>query len=142
MNKSSISIDALINADVKTVWQAYTRVEDIMQWNQASPDWHCPEAYCELRVDGPFKYKMAAKDGSFSFEYEGRYTEVIPPNLLAFELADGRKVRVDFKEIEGKTLVVTTFETEDVNPIKSQQDGWQAILNSFKTYVDTKNNSV
>ncbi len=139
MSISKIEIEALINADVQTVWEAYTRVEDIKQWNQATADWHCPEAYCELRVDGPFKFRMAAKDGSFAFDYEGRYTNVILNQLLSFELADGRHVVVDFKE-EGKnkTRVITTFETEDTNPISSQQEGWQAILNSFKNYVETK----
>lgn len=44
-----------------------------MQWNQASPDWHCPSASIDLRVVGRHVARMAARDGSFGFDYEGTY---------------------------------------------------------------------
>jgi hypothetical protein len=32
--------------------------------------------------------------------------------------------------------VVETFEAETENSIEMQKDGWQAILNNFKRYVE------
>lgn len=50
--------------------------QHITQWNQASDDWHCPSADNDLRVGGSFSSKMAARDGSFEFDFEGIYDEV------------------------------------------------------------------
>jgi hypothetical protein len=33
-------------------------------------------------------------------------------------------------------LVTETFEPENQNPLEMQQQGWQAILNNFKKYVE------
>jgi hypothetical protein len=35
--------------------------------------------------------------------------------------------------------MATTFEAENSNPTEMQRDGWQAILNNFKIYVETRN---
>lgn len=32
--------------------------------------------------------------------------------------------------------VTTIFDAEDSNPIEMQQEGWLAILNNFKKYVE------
>ncbi|MGV0924352.1 SRPBCC domain-containing protein [Empedobacter tilapiae] len=66
-----ITIETIINAPIDQVWKAFNSPEDIVKWNQASDDWHCPKA-----------------ENDFSTEM--------------------------------------------------QQQGWQAILNSFKNYVESK----
>jgi hypothetical protein len=43
---------------------------------------------------------------------------------------------VDFKALDGKTEIVNTFDAETQNPIEQQREGWQAILDSFKTYAE------
>ena len=53
-------------------------------------------------------------------------------------LDDGRKSRTTFTESGGKTRVTTTIDVEARNPIEMQRDGWQAILNNFNTYVESK----
>ncbi|WP_281347209.1 SRPBCC domain-containing protein [Xanthovirga aplysinae] len=50
---------------------------------------------------------------------------------------DGRRVSVKFNEDNGSTKVVETFEIEDENSIEMQQQGWQAILDNFKKYVES-----
>jgi hypothetical protein len=39
-------------------------------------------------------------------------------------------------EEDGITSVTETFEAENQNPAADQQQGWQAILNSFKQFVE------
>ena len=47
-----ITVEVLVNRDVKTAWDAFTRPQAITQWNFASADWRCPKAENNLRVGG------------------------------------------------------------------------------------------
>ncbi len=136
MEKKRIHIDTLIDAPIKTVWDAYNNPQDIKQWNHASEDWHCPSSANDLRVGGKFKNKMAAKDGSFEFDFEGTYTEVTPMNSISYVLGDNRETDIKFKDENGKTAVSIDFDMEDSNPEDMQRDGWQAILDNFKKHVE------
>ncbi|MEI5986263.1 MULTISPECIES: SRPBCC family protein [Sphingobacterium] len=138
METQKVKVQSAINAPLKKVWEAYNNPEDIVNWNQASPDWHCPSSENDLRVGGKFKNKMAAKDGSFEFDFEGTYTEVTPYNSLSYVLGDERTADVRFSESNGQTLVDVLFDAEGTNPVDMQREGWQAILNSFKDYVENK----
>jgi hypothetical protein len=53
-------------------------------------------------------------------------------------MADGRKVATSFQARGRSTKVTTTFDAEQENSIDMQRDGWQAILNNFKTYVESQ----
>lgn len=80
---------------------------------------------------------MKGKDRSFGFDFEGVYEQIKPREMISLVLGDGRNVRTTFAEIEGGTIVETVFEAETENPIEMQRDGWQAILNNFKTHVES-----
>lgn len=136
--KVKITIEASVNAPVEKVWKMWNDPQDVVQWNTASPDWHTPKAVNDLRVGGKFEYHMAAKDGSFAFDFAGIYDEVKTNELIAYTMGDERKVEVRFTSKEGKTLVVTVFEAESENSIEMQQGGWQAILDNFKKYAESK----
>jgi uncharacterized protein YndB with AHSA1/START domain len=137
-NLNPITISATVNATPEKVWQFWNLPEHVTQWNQATPDWHCPKASSDLRVGGKFSATMAAKDGSFSFDFEGTYTEVIPNQLLRYTMPDGRKVEVKFVSEGNATVITETFDPETENPIEMQEAGWQMILNSFKSYAESK----
>lgn len=131
-----ITIQTTIDANASAVWHAWTSPEHIVQWNHASDDWHSPAAANDLRVGGRFKFTMAAKDGSVSFDFTGTYTAVEPHAYLAYTLDDGRTVDVTFTPADKHTHIVERFEAETVNPPEMQQTGWQAILNNFKRHVE------
>lgn len=135
-NKTKITIVANVKQPVEKVWELWNTPEHVTKWNNASEDWHTPVAENDLREQGKFNYKMAAKDGSFEFDFWGIYDEVKPNERIAYTLGDGRKVEIDFKAGDGETHIVETFEAEDTNPIEMQQGGWQAILNNFKQYAE------
>ncbi|MBI3139048.1 MAG: SRPBCC domain-containing protein [Sphingobacteriales bacterium] len=135
--KTLITVEALINAPVQKVWAFFNGPEHVTKWNQASPDWYCPKASSELKPGGKFSCTMAAKDGSFSFDFGGTYREVVPEQKLSIILEDDRKWDVHFSAKGNQTLVVETFEAEEENPVEMQRMGWQSILDSFKQYTET-----
>lgn len=132
-----IEIEASVNARVETVWNVYNSAEDIMQWNHASEDWHCTGSTNDLRIGGKFKHRMEAKDGSFGFDFEGVYTELVPFKKIAYKMADGRSVDINFESKKNHTDLLIRFDPETENPIDMQKQGWQAILNNFKKYVES-----
>lgn len=133
---SKVTISVAIKAPIEKVWDKMNNPKDIEQWNTASEDWHCPKAENNLTVGGSLKSTMAAKDGSFSFEFEGIYDEIIPNKLIRYHLGDQRSVEIRFEEIGNEVIVTETFDPESQNPIEMQQQGWQAILNNFKKHVE------
>ena len=132
-----ITVQVAVNAPIEKVWDKLNNPKDIEQWNQASPDWHCVNASNSLEVGGKLKSTMAAKDGSFSFDFEGIYDEVILQKFIKYHMEDGRTVEISFEEKDNQVLVTETFDAENQNPEEMQKEGWQAILNSFKSHVET-----
>ena len=134
--KVVITVETEVNATIEKVWNYWTLAEHITKWNQASDDWHCPAAENELRPGGKFSYTMAAKDGSFSFDFWGVYTEIVKHKKISIILGDDRKMEVLFEEKEGITSVQESFEAENTNSLELQRGGWQAILDNFKKHTD------
>lgn len=132
MEKTPITIEAIIQAPLEKVWDVYTKPEYVVQWNHASDDWHSPKAENDLRVGGKFNYRMEAKDGSFGFDFGGTYAEVRPLEYIAYVMEDERKVATSFTKNGDETKVVVVFDAESENPIEMQRGGWQAILDNFK----------
>jgi uncharacterized protein YndB with AHSA1/START domain len=133
---NKIKIQTQVHSSIEKVWDAWTNPKHIVQWNFATSDWHCPAASNELKVGGTFSTTMASKDGEFSFEFGGVYDVVEYPALLAYTLADGRKVKAMFESNKEGVLVTEVFDPEDQNPLELQKAGWQSILNNFKSYAE------
>ena len=138
MNAVKLTVQANIAADRKKVWDYYTNPKHITKWNFASDDWQCPKAENDLRVGGKYSARMEAKDGSWGFDFEAIYEEVIDQKTFTYALADGRKATADFETIGNQTKLTVTFDAENENSEDMQRDGWQAILNNFKKYAESK----
>lgn len=134
---TKVTIEATISANTAKVWEAWTKPEHITKWNFASDDWQCPKAENDLRVGGKYSARMEAKDGSFGFDFEAIYDEVVDQKKLKYTMADGRTATTEFASLGDQTKVTTVFDAEGTNPIEMQKNGWQAILNNFKSYVET-----
>lgn len=135
-NRTAITVEVTVKAPVEKVWEYFKGPEHIMNWAHASDEWHAPAATNDLRVGGNFSTTMAAKDGSFSFDFGGVYTQVIEHKLIEYTLGDGRKVKVVFTSLGNETKVVETFDPENMNSDEMQKAGWQAILDNFKKYTE------
>lgn len=136
MTAKQITVAIDIPLPPEQAWELYTSPDHVTQWNFAIDEWHCPSASIDLRVGGVHKARMEAKDGSFGFDFEGTYAEVDAPHSLTLVLGDGRKSRTTFKPVSGGTLVETSFDAEDQNPVEMQRDGWQAILNNYRRHAE------
>lgn len=134
--RTRITVTTTVAVSPELAWGYWTEPKHITQWNQASDDWHTPSAEQDLRVGGRFSSRMESKDGKYGFDFWGVYDAVEPYHLLSSTLGDERKVSVLFEAVSSGTLVTETFEAESENSAELQRAGWQAILDSFKRYVE------
>ena len=132
----SITVRISTKESLEKTWDYFTKPEHIVNWNNASDDWHCPKAENDLKVGGSFSYIMAAKNGEMSFDFNGIYSEVIPLKKFVYNIEDGRKVTVKLDVLHNTVIVTENFEPEDENSIELQRGGWQSILDNFKKYLE------
>ncbi len=132
-----ISVNILVPAPIEKVWSAYTTPEDIMRWNAASDDWHTTSSTVDLRPGGSFSSRMEAKDGSFGFDFEGVYTQIIENEFIEYSFGD-RLATVKFEAEDTGVRVTVEFDTEEENSAEDQRAGWQAILDNFSRHVQAK----
>jgi uncharacterized protein YndB with AHSA1/START domain len=135
--KKLIKVQVDVNASVNKVWEMFTTPDHITKWNYAIPEWHSPKASLDLKEKGRFNYRMEAKDGSVGFDFTGTFTSVKPNEYIEYVLDDNRFVKITFRNVGNKTQVTEEFEPENQNPVEMQRGGWQAILNNFKSYVES-----
>jgi len=133
---NKITVSATIVATAQKVWDYYTNPKHIVNWNFADPSWHCPSAENDMRVGGVYKARMEAKDGSFGFDFEANYTEIIDGKSFTYEFG-GRTAHIKIEASNDVTVITVAFDPENVHPIEMQQAGWQAILNNFKAYTES-----
>ena len=80
---------------------------------------------------------MAAKDGSFEFDFWGTFQQIEDFEKLEIVLGDDRKMSVIFESKGDETILTELFEPESENSHELQKAGWQAILSNFKTYAQS-----
>ncbi|MFN4915756.1 MAG: SRPBCC domain-containing protein [Sphingomonadales bacterium] len=137
--KVFISTD--VKASKQVVWSCYTDPAHIVNWNFASDDWHCPRAENNLTAGGKYAVFMEAKDGSFGFNLEAVYRNIAVGESFVYVMADGREVSMALSSIGNDTRIDIVFDAESVNPVDLQRQGWQSILNNFKKYTESLNQS-
>jgi uncharacterized protein YndB with AHSA1/START domain len=135
---NAITIETVVRAPLEKVWEYWSNPEHVTKWAFASDDWEAPTAENDLRTGGKFSTLMAAKDKSAQFDFSGVYTAVKEKNLIEYDMdGDMRHVKIEFTETPEGIKITQTFDPEQENPIEMQREGWQAILNNFKTYVES-----
>lgn len=131
-----IAIETTVNAPIDQVWSAWITPDDITKWNFASDDWSCPSAIIDLKIGGKFNYRMEAKEGSMGFDFEGKFTAIYPQESIEYSLDDDRKVKITFSETERGIRIVESFDAENELSGEQQRQGWQLILDNFKSHVE------
>ena len=140
--KTKITVQVTVNAPLEKVWNYFTRPKHIIQWNNASADWHTTKADVDLQPGGSFSSRMEAKDGSVGFDFGGVYQEVDKHSYYTYIMDDERQVKVSFQEVPEGVEVEEVFEAEMQNSVEMQKNGWQAILDNFKTYTESDSKMV
>ncbi len=136
--KDALIVETLVEVPLSTAWQIWTEPEHITQWNRASRDWHSPRASNDLRPGGRFNYRMEAREGNFGFDFCGCYDVVEHEKRIAYTIDDQRKVEIEFIAEPGGVRIREQFEAESLHSTEQQQSGWQAILDNFKRYAESK----
>jgi uncharacterized protein YndB with AHSA1/START domain len=137
MNKT-ITVQTVVNAPLAKVWECWIKPEAITGWAFATDDWEAPAAENDVRVEGRFKTVMAAKDKSASFDFTGTYTAIKEQAVIEYTIDDGRHVKVEFLQTPAGVHIIEVFEPEHQNTEEKQREGWQAILDNFKKYVESQ----
>lgn len=137
MNTQKITIQTTVNGSRQKVWECYTDPAHITNWNYSIDTWHCPSASNDMKKGGKYKARMEAKDGSFGFDFEATYNEIVEGEKFTYTMTDNRVLNAEFKELGDKTEVIITFDPENENPIEMQRQGWQSILDNFKKYTES-----
>ncbi len=135
---TKITVRTIVNAPIETVWDYFTQPKHIIHWNNSSPDWHTPRAENDLQPGGSFTSRMEAKDGSMGFDFGGVYQEVEKHSFYTYIMEDGRAAKVSFKKVPDGIEITETFDAEMDKPLEMQKNGWQAILDNFKTYAESE----
>jgi uncharacterized protein YndB with AHSA1/START domain len=145
MTTEAITVQTIVNAPIEPVWACWTEPQHITGWCFAQDDWEAPSAENDLRVGGRFKTRFQAKDGSSGFDFTGTYDAVEPQRLIEYTMDrmegtedDARQVRIEFEQTPDGVLVRETFDPENVYPKEQQRSGWQAILENFKQYAESR----
>jgi len=136
MSKELVVIETMVNAPVEIVWEKWNAPAHITEWYTATPGWHTPQASADFTEGGSFNYRMEAKDGSFGFDFNGTFDEIVENEFIAYTLADGSEVKITFSSLGPNTHIEQEFEAEGENPVEMQKAGWQAILDNFKSYIE------
>jgi uncharacterized protein YndB with AHSA1/START domain len=134
--KNFITVTVILKTTLEKAWEFFTNPAHVVKWYFASNDWHAPSSTNDLIVGGKFSTRMESKDGSMGFNFSGTYTEVELNKLLKIVLDDERLMNVNFTAEDEIVTIMEQFEPEYENDIDLQKNGWQAILNNFKKYIE------
>ena len=140
MNK--IKVETIVEANIKKVWKHWNNTESIKGWAFASDTWECLYAENDLLVGGRFLTRMSSKDGKYSFDFTGTYTEVSEHVSIKYlmDKSEGenrqRDCEIVFTDLGNNvTKIEEEFYPEEVNSAEKQREGWAAILENFKKFV-------
>jgi uncharacterized protein YndB with AHSA1/START domain len=131
-----IQVQNKINASIEKVWDLWTLPEHIMNWNNASADWHTPYAENDLKEGGKFKFTMALKDGSEGFDFEGMYTKIEKFSWIEYQLFDKRTANVRFEDKGNQVILTESFEPTKTESANMEEQFCTAIIQNFKNYVE------
>lgn len=96
----TLSIERTFNAPLKSVWEAWTKAEDITNW-WVSKGMDFSVVEHNFEVGGSWKYIMKMPDGS-EFISDGVYSEIIHERKI--------ETSANFKPMTEGVILVATFE--------------------------------
>lgn len=131
-----ITVQTSVNATIEKIWEFWTTPKHIQKWNNPTDDWHTPAVENDVKAGGKFKYTMAKKDGSVSFDYEGIYTKADKFLVIEYQLVDNRTGSVQFESQGGKVLITEIFEPDAANSENEQKQFCQGVIDNFKKYTE------
>ena len=135
------------DAPRERVFAAWTDPALLRRWWAAQPDWEGADAEIDLRPGGRYRLAMRDPETDTVHVVIGEYTEVRPPERLAYtwtwesdpaEMAGSAEtlVEVEFVEQDGGTEVRLThsgFASEQISEMHAH--GWNGCLDNLERRV-------
>jgi uncharacterized protein YndB with AHSA1/START domain len=132
--KTTLRMNRTYEAPADRVFEAWTSEEVLRRWFAGQPGWDTPEAEVDLRVGGAVRVVMRDPEKDVRVGGRGHYTEVDPPNKLAFtwvwdDEPHETLIEIEFEEIDGATSVRFTHSglwSEEA--VRSHEGGWSTCF--------------
>ena len=71
------------------------------------------------------------------FDFAGTYTRIIPNERIDYAFGE-RTAHITFAKVTHGVEVTVAFDAEETHSEQQQRDGWQAILENFKQFVEAR----
>jgi uncharacterized protein YndB with AHSA1/START domain len=132
---SKLTIQRIINAPCRLVFNAWTDPRQMVQW-WSPEDVECRSVTADLKVGGAYRIHMLSPDGDHIAI--GKYEEIVPGKRLRFTwewehyaMADS-VVTVEFEDLGKTTRLTLTHEgLPDREDTPDHKRGWTSALNKF-----------
>lgn len=141
----TLTLNKVINAPVKLVWEAWTRPEHVIQW------W-APKGMViniiehNFKVGGIWKYSMPMPDGNL-FISEGKYLEIESYKKIISTadfkpMTEGVELHILFQEDGDKTHFTFSVVHQTEEYCKQQEkmgfyNGWNSAFNRMEEFIIT-----
>jgi uncharacterized protein YndB with AHSA1/START domain len=139
MTGKTLLIERTFQASAQRVFDAWTNEEVMRRWFHGEHDWETTEAQVDLRLGGAVRVVMRDPHKDVEHGGGGRYTEIDPPNRLAFTWTwdddEDREtlLELDFEEAEGVTTVRLTHSgLRDQESVLSHEGGWSNCFDNLE----------
>lgn len=139
MSGETLNMERTFQAPAQAVFDAWTSEEVLRRWFYGQPGWETPEARVDLRVGGAVRIVMRNPVKGEDHGGGGHYTEVDPPNRLAFTWTWDRDedwqtlIEIDFEEAEGATTVRFTHNgLRDLESVRNHEEGWNVCFDNLQ----------
>jgi uncharacterized protein YndB with AHSA1/START domain len=137
-DSNTLRIQRTYRAPAQAVFDAWTNEEVIRRWWHAEVGWETSEAEVDLRVGGAVRVVMRDAQSHAEYGGGGRYTEIDPPNRLAFTwIWDDNSTRtlieIEFEEADGVTTVnFTHSDLWDEAAVRDHEGGWNRCFDHLE----------
>ena len=140
---TTLRIERTYQAPAQAVFDAWTSEAVLRRWFHAEHHWETSEAKVDLRVGGTVRVVMRDPETGSEYGGGGRYTEIDPPNRLAFTwIWDDNPTRtlieLEFEETDGITTVRFVHSgLWNEEAVRSHKGGWDRCFDNLARTLET-----
>lgn len=136
--KTTLRMKRTYEAPAEQVFDAWTSEEVLRRWFRGRRGFDTPEAEVDLRVGGALRVVMRDPEKGVEYGGGGHYTEIEPPDRLAFtwvwdDETHETLIEIDFEEADGATTVHfhhSGLWSEEA--VRSHERGWGVCFDNLE----------